>query len=164
MRVVLLTQLEQTTSRGAARMCLLLSACAAAWATHRALQQHWEPQSQRGPPLMKSNRCSESSDTWWNSWKFFRRPGDCWPPHHAPAAGDEGSEMFRYSLRRMSHCTTILFEGALESGHLKLKLFKDIYYALWYCTCMKTSNNVCKQGEKMKQRHVNVLLLVENIV
>lgn len=64
------------------------------------------------PPLMKSNRCCESSDAWWNSWKFFRRPWDCWPHHRAPATGAAGaSKMFRYLWGRARLCATILFEG-----------------------------------------------------
>jgi len=48
--------------------------------------QRRKPQSLRKPPLVISNRCWDSSYSWWNSWKLFRRRGDSWPPRHAPGA------------------------------------------------------------------------------
>lgn len=84
------------------RFCQMLPVCAAAWATHRAHQQQYKPQSPCKQPLMKSNRCCKSSDTWWNSWKFFRKQRDSWPRHQAPASvAVEGSELFRYSWQRV---------------------------------------------------------------
>lgn len=80
------------------RMCLLLSACTAACGNLKA---------QSKPPLMKSNRCYDSS--WWNSWKFFSGSGDTWPCNNTPVVDSVvGSEKLRYSLHSAWCCRTIL--------------------------------------------------------
>lgn len=122
-RAMLFTQLQQTTSRRAAKTCLLLSVCAAARATRRASWQHWEPQSPRKPSLMKSNRCCESSDTWWNSWKFFRR---------LLASSQRTCSWCCGWLRNVrifikesvTLCDNSIWRAS-ESGHQNLWLFKD---------------------------------------